>query len=356
MLKKFLGFLGLLVELLVLSGTPAVAQEVVAPRINVKVDLVQLNVAVTDNKGNYITDLRPQDFVITEDGISENIALFGEGGEAVHALLNVTPSEAIPPDSPADQQNSGSSVSSSELTSRLVEGADVFVLFDTSNYMYRNFAIAQDAIADFIRSLQGPNKVAFYSYSRDLSRAVLLTSDQSQVLRGVRTTVAGDDAALYNCLLMTVQDAANFSGRKVVIVFSNGPDNASTVPPEEVAELAQSTGTTIYMVSTQQAHLEPISNAVFQRITAATGGKVYFAKTWKEEQNAFASIRDDLAHLYSLSYYPQPNPNRGWRTIRVKLVNGQYKNYRIRTRDGYRLQHSRSSSKNVPSAQVEASP
>jgi Ca-activated chloride channel homolog len=349
MLKRFLVLFGLFV----LSATSAVAQEVSAPRINVKVDLVQLNVAVTDKKGNYITGLRPQDFVITEDGISENIALFGEGDESVRALLNPTPSGSNPPVSPADQQNSGSSVSASELTSRLVEGADVFVLFDTSNYMYHNFAIAQDAIADFIRSLQSANKVAFYSYSRDLSRAALLTSDRSQVLRGVRATVAGDDAALYNCLLLTVQDAAHFIGRKVIIVFSNGPDNASAVPPEEVAELAQSTGTTIYMVSTQQAHLEPVSSTVFQRMTAATGGKVYFAKTWKEEQNAFASIRDDLAHLYSLSYYPKPNPNRGWRTIKVKLANGHYKNYHIRTRDGYRLQHSRSPSGNVPSPKPE---
>ena len=356
MSKRYPVFLGLFVELIVLSGTPAIAQEVSAPRINVKVDLVQLNVAVTDSKGNYITGLGPKDFVITEDGISENIALFGEGEESVRALMKATPSDADPPNSSVDPKNSGTSVSASELTSRLVEGADVFVLFDTSNYMYRNFAIAQDAIADFIRSLESANRVAFYSYSRDLSRAALLTSDRSQVLSGVRTTVAGDDAALYNCLLLTIQDAARLIGRKVIIVFSNGPDNASTVPPEEVAELAQSTGTTIYMVSTQQAHLEPISNAVFQRVTAATGGKVYFAKNWKEEQNAFASIRDDLAHLYSLSYYPQPNPNRGWRTIKVKLANGQYKNYHIRTRDGYRLQHSRSSSKSVPSAQVEESP
>jgi Ca-activated chloride channel homolog len=352
MLKRFLVLFGLFV----LSATSAVAQEVSAPRINVKVDLVQLNVAVTDKKGNYITGLRPQDFVITEDGISENIALFGEGDESVRALLNPTPSGSNPPVSPADQQNSGSSVSASELTSRLVEGADVFVLFDTSNYMYHNFAIAQDAIADFIRSLQSANKVAFYSYSRDLSRAALLTSDRSQVLRGVRATVAGDDAALYNCLLLTVQDAAHFIGRKVIIVFSNGPDNASTVPPEEVAELAQSTGTTIYMVSTQQAHLEPVSSTVFQRMTAATGGKVYFAKTWKEEQNAFASIRDDLAHLYSLSYYPKANSNRGWRTIKVKLANGHYKNYHIRTRDGYRLQHSRSPSENVPVRRAGSDP
>jgi VWFA-related protein len=222
--------------------------------------------------------------------------------------------------------------------------------------MYRNFAIAQDAIADFIRSLESPNRVAFYAYSRDLSRVAQLTSDRSQVLSGVRTTVAGDDAALYNCLLLTIQDAAHLVGRKVIIVFSNGPDNASTVPPEEVAELAQSTGTTIYMVSTQQAHLEPISNTVFQRMTAATGGKVYFARNWKDEQNAFASIRDDLAHLYSLSYYPQPNPNRGWRTIKVKLADGQHKNYHIRTRDGYRLQHSRPPSESVRSVQPEAAP
>ena len=118
--------------------------------------------------------------------------------------------------------------------------------------MYRGFAFAQDSIADFVRSLEGANKVAFYSYSRDLSRAATLTSDRAQVLRGVRSTVAGDDAALYNCLLLTVKDAAHYTGRKVIVVFSNGPDNASLVPPEDVAELAQSTGTIIYMISTQR--------------------------------------------------------------------------------------------------------
>jgi VWFA-related protein len=149
--------------------------------------------------------------------------------------------------------------------------------------------------------------------------------------------VAGDDAALYNCLLMTVKDAAQFTGRKAIVVFSNGPDNASLVPPEDVAELAQSTGTIIYMISTRDAQAEPISSAVFERMSKATGGKAYFAKSWKDENDAFASIRDDLAHLYSLSYYPQANPNRGWRGISVKLVGENAQKYRIRTRDGYRV-------------------
>jgi Ca-activated chloride channel homolog len=333
----------------ILTSAPAGAQDNPPPRINITVDLVQLNVAVTDNKGKYVTGLRPQDFLIAEDGIKETIATFGEGDESVHAIGNANTGKS------ADAaEKDPATVSASELSS-LAGGANVFVLFDTSNYMYRGFVFAQDAIADFVRSLKNADKVAFYSYSRDLSRGTLLTADRSEVLRGVRKTVAGDDAALYNCLLMTVQDAARFTGRKIIVVFSNGPDNASMVPPEEVAELAQSTGTTIYMVSTEQAHLEPISNAVFQRMTAATGGKVYFAKNWEEEQAAFASIRDDLAHLYSLTYYPQPNSNRGWRTISVKLASNN-KKYHIRTRDGYRLQHSRFTSEEISASQPGTTP
>jgi hypothetical protein len=76
-------------------------------------------------------------------------------------------------------------------------------------------------------------------------------------------------------------------------------------------------------------------------MTAATGGKAYFAKSWRDEKRAFASIRDDLGHLYSLSYYPQPNPNRGWRSITVNLNSDGLKKCHVRTRKGYRLQPSR---------------
>ena len=145
-----------------------------------------------------------------------------------------------------------------------------------------------------------------------------------------------------------VKDASLHTGKKVIVVFSNGPDNASAVPPEDVAELAQSTGTSVYMISTQQARLDPVSTAVFERMTAATGGKAYFAKNWRDQQKAFASIRDDLAHLYLLSYYPQQNPNRGWRTIHVKLLGERLKKFHVRTRTGYRPQPARFSAGSTP--------
>lgn len=324
-------------------GTRVAAQEGEG-HIHVVVNMVQLNVAVTDKNGNYITGLTPKDFAITEDGIPQKAAAFAEGNGPARSLMDLlqsgeTPGRGADPADPSTTRQPAADVP--QTLDSAVAGANVFILFDTSNYMYRGFVFAQDAIADFVRSLETADKIALYSYSRDLSRVSTLTPDRSQVLRAVRTTVAGDEAALYNTLLLTLKDAAQCTGRKVVVVFSNGPDNSSVVPPEDVAELAQSSGISVYMISTQQAKLEPVSSAVFERMTAATGGKAYFAKNWKDEKRAFASIRDDLGHLYSLAYYPQANPNRGWRAINVKLIGEQLKKYHVRTRNGYRPQPTR---------------
>jgi VWFA-related protein len=331
------------------GGRGASAQD--DSRIRVSVVLVQLSVAVTDRKGNYVNGLRPEDFVVVEDKIQEKIANFEEGNEPTRRLLDASGRNTetmVPTEVAAAAPGSNAA----KLTSAM-NGASVFILFDTSNYMYKGFVFAQDAIADFIRSLEGVSRVALYSYSRDLSRVAALTPDRYQALRGVRNTVAGDSAALYNSLLMTVKDAAQLTGRKAIVVFSNGPDDSSLVPPEDVAELAQSTGTIIYMISTQQAEAEPVSAAVFERMSKATGGKAYFSKDWKDEKNAFDSIREDLAHLYAISYYPQANPNRGWRNITVKLVGKDMQKYRIRTRNGYRLLQTSQTANGIAAATPE---
>ena len=313
---------------------------------HVNVNMVQLDLAVTDKKGNYITGLSPWDFQISEDGITEKVAAFGEENEVPRALEDYPRRGAagVGSDPPSKVSKPGRDGSLSPIIRKetpdraasMVAGASVFILFDTSNYMYRGFVYAQDAIAEFVRSLDHPYRVAFYSYSRNFSRIRTLTPDRSAALTAVRETVAGDDAALYDALLITLKDAAQFTGRRVIVAFSNGPDNASMVAPEDVREVAQTEGIPIYMISTQMARLDPVSSAVFGRMSSSTGGKSYFAKDWQDQAKAFASIRDDLAHLYTLTYYPQPNPNYGWRSISVKLVGTSLKDYRVRVRSGYR--------------------
>jgi Ca-activated chloride channel homolog len=300
--------------------------------VHITVNMVQLDVAVTDKKGRYVTGLGPANFEIYEDGIREKIAAFGEENGVPRSVQYSGPGGKIP--------RLGKYVVDNPPGSNLIApsalGASVFILFDTSNYMYRGFALARDAIAQFVRSLAGADRVAFYSYSRDFFRACPLSKQHTPVLEAVRSTVAGDDAALYNSLLWTLKDADKFSGRRVIVVFSNGPDDASMISPEDVRELAQSEGIPIYMISTREAERDPLSTAVFKRISSSTGGKAYFAGHWQDQEKAFASIRADLAHLYTISYYPAPNPNSGWRKITVKVPGSKQNKYSIRTRSGYR--------------------
>jgi VWFA-related protein len=299
---------------------------------------------VTDKKGNYVTGLTPWDFEIYEDGIAQQMATFGEENEAPRRLEDYPRPTALSKTGGQAHGDARQPMVRNESPSRvasMVVGANVFVLFDTSNYMYRGFVFAQDAIAEFVRSLDHPYRVAFYSYSRNFSRLCMLTTDRSVAISGVRETVAGDDAALYDGLLMTLKDAARCSGRKVIVAFSNGPDNASMVAPEDVREVAQTEGIPIYMISTQQARLDPVSTAVFGRMSSSTGGKSYFAKDWQDQDKAFASIRDDLAHLYTLTYYPKFNPNNGWRSISVKLAGPAFKDCHVRARSGYRPRSNR---------------
>ncbi len=314
-------------------------QERQSPIFRIDVEMVLLNVAVTDRHGNYVTGLKPGDFQVYEDGIEQTLATFAEGTEIPRNVDEFAAGDRQPRlVRPSFGKASGGfqNPQASPETRPPVAEASVFILFDTSNYMYQSFVYAQDAILDFVRSLDTADRIAFYAFSRDTKRVATISTDRQRVLHAIRRTVAGDDVALYNALLLTLRDAAQLSGRKMVVVFSNGPDNASVVAPEDVRELAQAAGIPIYMISTQEAKRDPVSTAVFERMTASTGGKAYFANSWRQQQKAFTSIREDLAHLYTLSYYPQPNPNRGWRKITVKLVGDNLKSFHTRTRVGYR--------------------
>lgn len=320
-IRRF-GFVFLLVAL-------AVAQD--RPTFRVKVDMVVLSFQVTDSKGHYKNGLKPQDFRILEDGIPQKLNTFGEGNKPpVQMAPDGTAASPAPGPAPVE---GGSGIDG---RSDAFVGTNVFVLFDTSNYMYRGFVYASDAIADFIRGLDRADSVAVYTYSRNLNRAATLSKERTDAIGGLRKAVAGDDSALYNSLLLTLRDAAKVPGRKVVIVFSNGPDNASMVAPDDVRAVAEDEGIPIYVISTNEVNKDPISSNVFRRISNRTGGKSYFARTWQKQVEAFEAIREDLGNSYTVTYYPQANPNEGFRKITVEITSDVGKKYRVQCRPGYR--------------------
>ena len=299
------------------------------PTFRVKVDMVVLSFTVTDNKNHYINGLKPGDFHVYEDGILQKVNTFGEGNKAPVQLMDDGTTRPLAGGGDVEAKTS-------DIRSDSFVGTNVFVLFDTSNYMYRGFVYASDAIADFIRGLDRADSVAVYTFSRNLSRPAPLSRERNDAIFGLRKAVAGDDAALYNGLLLSLRDAAKVPGRKVIIVFSNGPDNASMVAPDDVRAVAEDEGIPIYVISTSEVNKDPTSSAVFRRIATRTGGKAYFAKTWQKQVEAFESIREDLGNSYTITYYPAANPNEGFRKINVEIASDTGKKMRVRARPGYR--------------------
>src|SRR6266852_7278430 len=153
--KRYFLIVALVAGVLSIFAFRISGQEDDSTRLRVVVNLVQLNVAVTDNKGNYVTGLHPSDFAITEDSIPENIATFEEGNGPTTRLIDITADvdknganeSASAPRGNRQDSGSGSSLEDPpETLSSAIAGANVFILFDTSNYMYRGFVFAQDAI------------------------------------------------------------------------------------------------------------------------------------------------------------------------------------------------------------------
>jgi VWFA-related protein len=290
--------------------------------------MVVLSYQVTDNKNHYIKGLKPGDFRIFEDGIPQKISTFAEGANtpvAVAADGSTRPlldarAEPLPGMEKPDA----------------FVGTNVFVLFDTSNFMYKGFVYAEDAIAEFVRGLDGADSVAVYTFSRNLSRAAPLTREKSLAIEGLGKSVAGDDTALYNALLLTLRDAAKVPGRKVVIVFSNGPDNASMVAPDDVRAVAEDEGIPIYVISTTEVNKDAISSSVFRRLAQRTGGKAYWARTWQKQVEALEDVREEMSNAYTVTYYPAANPNEGFRKLLVEVVSDPGKKLRVKYRPGYR--------------------
>ena len=131
------------------------------PTFRVKVDLVVLSFTITDNKGHYVNGLKPTDFRILEDGIPQKLSTFAEGNKPpVEVAADGTTKPIV-----VDRDPGAITELGNETRSDAFVGTNVFVLFDTSNYMYRGFVYASDAIADFVRGLDRADSVAVYTYS-----------------------------------------------------------------------------------------------------------------------------------------------------------------------------------------------
>ena len=200
------------------------------PVFKVKVDMVVLSFQVTDNKGKYINGLKPKDFRVLEDGIPQKFVTFAEGSKPPVEVAADGSLKPIPI----------SEAGIAEGRSDAFVGTNVFVLFDTSNYMYRGFVYASDAIADFIRGLDRAGfRRRLYLQPQSVARRNAHQGARRCHLRPAQSRRRRRFRALQRSFAHRARRREGARPQSDHRLYSNGPDNASMVAPSDVSAVAR---------------------------------------------------------------------------------------------------------------------
>ena len=268
------------------------------------VDLVSLNVTVTEGAGKYVTDLTAQDFAVFEDGVKQDVTFFTRTNLPIALAL----------------------------------------LIDTSASMENKLPTAQEAAIGFAKRLRQQDLAEVVDFD---SRVVVLQSfsnNLGELEQAIRRTSAGGSTSLYNAVYIALKDLKKIIAkssdeirRQAIVVLSDGEDTSSLVPFEEVLDLAKRSEVIVYTIGIRGRDLGargfPEAEFVLKQFAQETGGRSFFPTGATELENIYAQIADELAAQYALAYSSR-NPRRDgqWRRIVVRTTRPDLA---ARTKQGY---------------------
>ena len=269
-------------------------------RISVDVPLVVLHATVTDRQGSLISDLGEQDFQVYENGVSQRIQLFKNEDIPVSVGLVIDHSTSMTPK-----------------LAEVTAAARAFVR--SSNREDEMFVVNFNEVA----SLGLPASVLFTDNTAELERAIVAISTRGQT-------------ALYDAIAKALEQLqAGSRDKKVLIVVSDGGDNASKLGLDQVMKLAEESSAVIYTVGLFDEEDQDRNPGVLKRLARATGGEA-FLPGQGEVAAICERIARDIRHQYTFGYAPgNPARDGSYRAIRVLArTKGQGK-LSVRTRTGY---------------------
>jgi VWFA-related protein len=299
----------LLMVLIVYAGyqAPTVVQDPAAGsfRISVDVPLVVLHATVTGRQGTLVSNLGEQDFQVYENGVPQHIQLFKNEDIPVAVGLVIDHSTSMRPK-----------------LAEVTAAARAFVR--SSNREDQIFVVNFNEIA----SLGLPPSIRFTDSAAELEYAI---SDQS----------ARGQTALYDAIAKALEQLETASrDKKVLIVVSDGGDNASKLGLDQVMKLAEESSAVIYTVGLFDEQDPDRNPGVLKRVARATGGEAFLPGELGEVVAICERIARDIRHQYTFGYAPS-NPARdgSYRAIRVLARSNGPGKLSVRTRKGYIAGH-----------------
>jgi len=271
------------------------------PSFGAGVEVVNVDLAVTDTRDRPVTDLNGSDLAVYEDGVPQELCLFRR--------------ERLP--------------------------LSLTILLDGSSSMGPHMAVAQAAALRLIGALGPTDHAQVAQFTRRYSLLQDFTSDRAQLEAAVKQVEAHGETSLYGGLYIALKHLAARKGkgdqsRRAVVVLTDGEDTSSLVSEEQLLELARRSEVSVYAIGLRGAPTPTGPTVpVFFLTTLAreTGGRAWFPRVLRELDGVYGRIGEELRTLYGVGYV-SGNPRRDgkWRRIAVQT---RRENVLIRHRPGY---------------------
>ena len=269
------------------------------PTFTVKVDLVSVDVLAT-LRGQAIVGLKASDFEVRDDGVVQKIDSISGEGTIGKATL-----EPIP--------------------------LDVILVLDTSGSMSAGkLEQLVEAGRGVIDRLRPGDRAALVTFAHRIGMPVALTADTSSIRRALDQLAAVGRTSMYDAVYGGLMLRRTTTTRCMVLLFSDGRDNASWLSAKDVGEVARQSDVVLYGVGLDSSIKDALAP-----IARETGGDTIVAESTKDLKTLFVRLLREMQARYVLTYYPRGVTRTGWHTIDVRLVG---RNGDLKARRGYYVQ------------------
>jgi len=276
-----------------ICGTPRRLPAQGDPSFSVDVRMVEVYATVFDEHGRYVDGLERDGFEIRDEGQPQTIVDFGGTSDPLACAM----------------------------------------LLDTTGSMEKVLPQVRSSILEFIDKLGPKESIAVYTFDTGLRLRQEFTTDKLAARRAVMRTRAGGETALFDALAQTAHEIAKRKGKKVIVLFTDGGDNASALDAVAAENSVRKFGVPVYTIAEGEALESQSLIGTLRDIARKTGGTASVVRKPADVSAVFDEIAKALQHTYLLSYKAPPVSEHGWRTIQVALR--QAGKFKIRAKQGY---------------------
>jgi Ca-activated chloride channel family protein len=261
---------------------------------SVDVDVVHVTATVTDGDRRFTRGLRRQDFQVYEDGVLQDLTTF---------LAEDVPLEII-------------------------------VAVDVSGSMTDAMPKVKESVKRFLNALKPKDRVTILGFNDSVFTLARPAVDLAARLKAIDRLAPWGGTALYDVIVQAIDLLGRQTGRRVLVVFTDGEDLNSRVPIEVAERRLETSDAVVYPIGQGRAPNLQSLKSVLERLARKSGGQAHFGDNVSKLDGVFTDILDELSNQYLLGYVPKNLVRDGqWRTLSVKVTG---KDLRVRARQGYR--------------------